>query len=205
MSVTLTSRLGLIKPTPGSTEPYDIAQANANMDKLDSVAGATQCTSTLRPANPFEGQLIYETDTTMLYLRVSGVWQYLMRVGGYSTYTPVWGSTGTQPTLNNGTITGRWSRIVDSVSVEMAFVYGSTSVSGTGTWTFTMPVAAASLNFMGVGMLRDTAAGRFPGIIRPASASTFTIVGASGADANATVPFTWNAGDEVRASFTYEV
>lgn len=57
-----TSKLLLIKPT--TAENADIAQINANMDEIDSNAGAFICTSTTRPTgtNRFSGQFAYETD-----------------------------------------------------------------------------------------------------------------------------------------------
>ena len=35
------------------------------------------CTSTSRPANPFEGQLLYETDTDMLVIWNGSAWRYI--------------------------------------------------------------------------------------------------------------------------------
>lgn len=59
---TNTSRLGLYKPAPVG-EDVDIALLNENMDELDYDAGATICTSTTRPAAPYDGMIIKEADT----------------------------------------------------------------------------------------------------------------------------------------------
>lgn len=59
---TLTTRGALIKPVDG--EAADVAIINANSDKLSLYAmGAFICTSTTRPALPWDGMLIKETDT----------------------------------------------------------------------------------------------------------------------------------------------
>lgn len=64
-----TSRLGLYLPGGGSTgtitpdEAADIDKINDNMSKIDAAAGATICTSGTRPASPYNGKLIFETDT----------------------------------------------------------------------------------------------------------------------------------------------
>lgn len=64
-----TSRLGLYLPGGGSTglitpdEPADIDKINDNMQKIDADAGAYVCTSSTRPAAPYAGKTIYETDT----------------------------------------------------------------------------------------------------------------------------------------------
>lgn len=64
-----TTRLALYKPGGGLTgailpdEVADIDKINSNMDLIDAAIGLTICTSTTRPATPYNGQPIYETDT----------------------------------------------------------------------------------------------------------------------------------------------
>lgn len=71
---TLTPRLGLVKPA--TTEAYDIAIPNANMDLLDAApANVTICTSSTRPVSPDEGDVIYETDTLNALLRQGSAWK----------------------------------------------------------------------------------------------------------------------------------
>lgn len=61
MAATPTPRLGLLKPAP--TDNVSVAQLNQNADTIDASPGTFICTSTTRPAAPFSGQFIYETDT----------------------------------------------------------------------------------------------------------------------------------------------
>lgn len=78
-----TSRLGLYLPGGGSTglitpdEPADIDKINDNMTKLDADAGAYVCTSSTRPATPYNGKIIFETDTrkTMVYKSATTSWE----------------------------------------------------------------------------------------------------------------------------------
>jgi hypothetical protein len=58
---TTTTRLSLIKPD--FTDVVDISDLNSNADDIDANIGAVVVTSTTRPASPFTGQFIYETDT----------------------------------------------------------------------------------------------------------------------------------------------
>lgn len=58
---TTTTRLALTKPA--SSDPVDIAVLNANSDKIDLAVGAKRVTSSTRPSTPFDGQMIFETDT----------------------------------------------------------------------------------------------------------------------------------------------
>lgn len=67
----------------------------------------------------------------------------------WSTYTPTWASSGTQPVLGNGTLTGRYHQIGKSVKGQILLTPGSATTFGTGTYTFSLPVA--SLSALGVG------------------------------------------------------
>lgn len=68
---TTSARLSLTKPS--DAEDADIATINANMDKIDSFIGYHVCTSTTRPASPYVGLAIYETDTGNRYI-YTGSW-----------------------------------------------------------------------------------------------------------------------------------
>jgi hypothetical protein len=80
----LTSRLKLYKPGGGSTgtilpdETADIDKLNSDFDLIDAAVGAPRFGSTTRPASPFDGQLIAETDTGALaYWDSAGaLWRY---------------------------------------------------------------------------------------------------------------------------------
>lgn len=77
-----TSRLSLTKPGGGSTglitppDPVDIDVLNANFDKIDAVMGLQVVTSVTRPASPFDGQPIFETDTKRIrvYRQSGATW-----------------------------------------------------------------------------------------------------------------------------------
>jgi len=58
---TNTTKLALVKPD--GADLVDIAVLNSNADKIDSAVGAFICTSTTRPATPWDGQVIFEKDT----------------------------------------------------------------------------------------------------------------------------------------------
>lgn len=80
----LTTKLSLYLPGGGSSglilpdEIIDIDRINDNMRKIDDVSGAKIVTSTTRPALPFDGQTIYETDTRLvaIYRAVGANWIY---------------------------------------------------------------------------------------------------------------------------------
>lgn len=74
---TNTTKLALSKPD--GTDLVDIAVLNGNFDKIDAASGATICTSTTRPASPWNGQVIFETDTlnALVYRTSTTSWNIL--------------------------------------------------------------------------------------------------------------------------------
>ena len=74
---TNTTKLALSKPD--GTDLVDIAVLNGNFDKIDAASGATICTSTTRPASPWNGQVIFETDTlnALVYRTATSSWAIL--------------------------------------------------------------------------------------------------------------------------------
>lgn len=100
MSSTTTSRLGLIKPTPGTGEIVNVAtQINASWDTIDAEIGAGIYTSSTRPLAPYQHKIIRETDTGRLYVHngttpASGGWMQIPAQGG-SFLQPPGSSTAT--------------------------------------------------------------------------------------------------------------
>lgn len=64
-----TTKLSLYKPGGGSTgtitpdETADIDKINDDLDIIDAAVGAEICTSGTRPSTPYDGKIIFETDT----------------------------------------------------------------------------------------------------------------------------------------------
>lgn len=76
---TTTPRLGLYKAA-GSGELVDVeTQVNAAFDKIDDAIGARQVTSGTRPASPYRGQIIEETDTGYVYMWNGALWYPIVR------------------------------------------------------------------------------------------------------------------------------
>jgi len=75
VSTSPTSKLGIALPVPGSGEPYTVSGFNAMITSLDTAAGFTICTSGSRPASPYSGQSIFETDTLGSFVWDGSAWQ----------------------------------------------------------------------------------------------------------------------------------
>lgn len=76
-----TPRLLLQKPNPNpiTGDFLDVAVLNANFDKIDGALGAQPVTSATRPASPYDGKFIRETDTKRYYVRnnTQAVWDQI--------------------------------------------------------------------------------------------------------------------------------
>ena len=70
---TTTTRLGLTKPD--FVDVVDISDLNTNADEIDAAVGFTLCTNATRPASPWSGQVIFETDTGSSFVWDGSAWQ----------------------------------------------------------------------------------------------------------------------------------
>ena len=70
---TTTTKLGLTKPA--YTDVVDVADLNTNADLLDAAAGFTiVADEPSRPATPWTGQVIYQTDVALAYMWDGSAW-----------------------------------------------------------------------------------------------------------------------------------
>lgn len=70
---TSTTRLALYKPS--MEDPVNVdTDLNENFLKIEKYIAFSECTSLTRPAEPWEGLKIYETDTGLLYIYALGAW-----------------------------------------------------------------------------------------------------------------------------------
>jgi hypothetical protein len=111
MPLAPTTRLGLVKPDPNPTtgDFVDVTVINANSDKIDAAVGATVCTSGTRPASPYDGQVIRETDTRRMYIwnATQAAWDQVLIGGAGSFLSPPGGMTpAARFHLSSGTAAG---------------------------------------------------------------------------------------------------
>lgn len=130
---------------------------------------------------------------------------------GYSNYTPVWSSGGTQPTLGNGGISGRYTQIGKFVHAEILLNLGTTSTIGTGAYSWSLPVVGnfAASTAHGSGYYFDASAGQVYGFIVAHVNSTtvttyLTNAGPGAFGMSATVPVVPAFSDQYNLSIFYE-
>jgi hypothetical protein len=183
---------------------------------LSSVLGAQSlvrpgvCTSSTRPASPFEGQVIYETDTDKTLVYNGSAWGIISDVAGWTTYTPTI-TASTNPNLGStGSIVGKYQQIGKTVFGRIKFAFGGTGISaGSGGYSFLLPVTSAVDGVAcGVGVAQDDnaqARTTFTVYINSSTTAQGFYTAASGfPTVGAAQPWTWATGDFGTMSFTYE-
>ncbi len=129
---------------------------------------------------------------------------------GWTTYVPAWSSlTGTQPVLNNGTLTGRYRHTTDSdiITVEFYFEDGSTSTEGTGVYGFSLPsgfpaTAASVLSSHGAGRSTNLATTEYSLTVSLFNTTVMRLFN-NAASVGQTSPFTYDTGDTITGQITY--
>lgn len=132
----------------------------------------------------------------------------------WRTWTPVIGNigAGTNWSLGNGTLTGRYIKIGRTIHWTAVLTLGTTSVAGTNQLTLSLPVAASAAHHEDpiIGQAVEQGVNAF--VLSGGWISTTVVIpqtiGASGVlgAVTATTPFTWNGAraDQVYLSGTYE-
>ncbi len=130
-------------------------------------------------------------------------------VTAWTTYTPLWASTGTQPAVGNATVTGFYRYLAPDLAFCQGRIFlGSTSTVGTGVWLVGLPTdyhPAAEVVTVGECWLDNNGVASYPGACVPYSGSgdkvVLTVPG--GGFAGPTTPFTWGTTDSFRWSLLY--
>lgn len=127
-----------------------------------------------------------------------------LNINENKSYTPAWTASGSNPSLGNGTLSGRVVRSGGQVTVTIALTIGSTTTFGSGDWLFSIPYPAA-LASAGVARVVDSGTGYNMGaagietgssqlaIYRPGTAELY--------DSNS--PQVWAANDSLIITITY--
>lgn len=135
----------------------------------------------------------------------------------WTTYNPVWSSSGTQPVLGDGSLTGRYVNIGATIIGEIRLQAGVTGFSrGSGTYYLSLPTSAVFENLQPVGhvVMRDEGPGTtyFGTAVFNNNVNnrlelymhTQTSTYDEGLAASSTTPFIFSANDRILVQFQYE-
>ena len=168
--------------------------------------GIIICTSSTRPASPFVGQQIYETDTSKSLIYNGTAWVQTENLGAWTTYTPTLTNiaVGTGGSAKNE---GRYIRLGSLVMFEIQITLGTSggSVSSGAIGATLPPITQQAANHCSFSArLRDAGTAIFDTLTDNSTLGRVEVYAvltsgayASGATPSSTVPFTWAANDEV--------
>lgn len=174
--------------------------------------GACVCTSTTHPASPFQGLEIFETDTNNALI-YDGAAYRTIQTGAWSSYTPAWTATGTNPSIGNGSLIGKYSVMGKTVHVRIAMMAGSSTSFGSGNWQISLPVGVTNTGVGAdghVGIVRGwcasthRVAAAVTGANEPGSGVLSVFSDGSSSAWNSSTPGTWSNGAFFRIEMTYE-
>ena len=145
----------------------------------------------------------------------------LVRIGGYNvgqwaSYTPIWTASTTNPTLGNGSLTGRYCVVGKLCTMSVKLNIGSTTTLGAGNWAFLipLPVIAGDANapvYIGTAHCRNLGAMSYvlAVYLEPNISTTKTAYfvqdNTNSINLTPTVPFAWATGDLLMFEITYEL
>ncbi len=145
-----------------------------------------------------------------LNIQASAVQVNSVTFTAWTSYNPSWTASVTNPVIGNGTITGGYMQLGETVFVQGRILAGSTTTFGSGNYSISLPAAmgmfASNIPGGGAIWLRDNSGLDFTGMaILTTAGSTFQIRMGEGGNTlwTPTVPFTMANGDWVSWCFFY--
>jgi len=141
----------------------------------------------------------------------SSIRPYFALVQDYGIYTPTWTASSANPALGDGSITGRFHRRGQLVTVSIDLAMGSTTTFGTGTWSFSLPTLLPSSieggNGVAVGVARlyDNGTNIRVGVVSIDTGKIIVEADSATGLTSPTVPFTWANGDRLTMQLAYYI
>lgn len=185
---------------PANDTAITNSQITDRRRRAAGLGGVGVVTSGARPAAPYEGQVIYETDTDKLLVYTGAAWVEMAPAGAWSTYTPA----NTNITVGNGVQSASFTRLGRLIHARYKLTWGSTTAFG-GAVQVGLPAAeVGGLTVVGNAWMLDSGTGEFIGIARVSAASAVFVITSAGSTVNATTPHTWATNDILALNMTYE-
>jgi len=212
--------LGIPKYATNADAPSGVG-FNSAMDAIDALLGEAPLSSQISgiatgSVPVWNGSAWVKPTGTpdgSLFLRDDGTWADPAPASptyDVQTYAPEWTSTGTQPSLGNGTLDGYYIQIGDFVWFGLTFILGSTSTKGTGSWLFSLPVEYANNqpNPPAQGTGNDVGTAIYAINSRvfgagPPSRISLSTGGTTQSDVTGTAPFSWTTSDTLSLTGHY--
>jgi len=131
-------------------------------------------------------------------------------VGAWQSYTVSWTATTTNPSIGNGTLSGRYVQLGKTVICAVSLTMGSTTTYGSGSWNLSLPKTSANngIYYGGQWMAVDLGTTNHAGqvfLLPNVSVINYFLRENVALDyLNNITPHIWASGDVLRFSVTYE-
>lgn len=130
-----------------------------------------------------------------------------VNAGTWANYSVTWTADSSAPSLGDGELVGRYSRIGNVVFVRMTFDAGASTTFGSGFWGFSLPVTGVdSSASLGTAYAMDgDGVPMIFGAVRPGSTTALQILDlATSGQWGSLIPFTWAVGYSFTLELVYE-
>lgn len=128
--------------------------------------------------------------------------------GAWGDFTPTWTASTTNPSVGDGTLSGRYIQDGDTVHFRVQLHWGSTTSGGSGEWQFTLPVEHRGGRWVFSAFGHDNATAWRAALNALTISSTafkvYTADTAAGDALTPSIPHTWANGDDLWIVGTYE-
>jgi hypothetical protein len=207
-AATLSSTLGVTGAATFSSTLRSVGAASLNSTL--AVTGATTLNNNLTVAGT--GSATSLGGTLAVTGNFTGAANQVM--GAWTSHTPTWTATTTNPSLGNGTLVSRWCRIGRTIHWQGLLTCGSTTTGGGAIWFMSLPTPIASVGLIPRGTADFVVAGsnNYVGeiTINPADSGGATFVVKSSASSQGysyvggTSPVSTSSSCSLAWSITYE-
>lgn len=121
-------------------------------------------------------------------------------------FTPTWSTSGTQPVLGNGTLTGKYVRLGKLILYTISLTAGSSTTFGTGRFEFLLPVTAGFTLGAAVAIMQDISVPVITtgaGFMISTTEFSVTYTGDTAPGITFNTPFTWAVNDTLQVTGLY--
>ena len=203
-------------PVINPGDPILSSTENAQQEEIVAIETEYRRMGLHNLADPNADRVLFWDDSAgaLKWLTVDGI--VGTDLGKWQSHTVSWTAATTNPSIGNGTLTGRYIVIGKLCTYVLGLVMGTTTTYGSGNWAFSLPINAvniAGINFYGVAHLRKVGTANYERIAQISPSLSATVIntftdptpGSNSSNISATVPFTWGNGSTLNFEITYEI
>lgn len=123
---------------------------------------------------------------------------------GYFSYDMQWTTSGTQPSLGNGTIDAKMKISDRNMSIYFSMTFGSSTTFGTGTYFLSIPINP-TLSILGTWKANRPSTVNYTGAIGYGASGKLSMTVNGATYITNSSPLTWASGDSITGGWVYPI